>query len=343
MTETMRALVGGVGPDWELREVEVPSPAPGQLLVRVRAAALNRADLYMLEGSYKPNTKTGNVYTAGLELAGEVEAVGEGVQSPSAGDRVMGSTLGAFAPFAVLDHRHAIRVPAGLGWSEAAALPVGLSTAHDALVTQAGFTAGDSVLVTGASSSMGLLAIQLAKALGAGLVIGTTTSAEKAQGIAAAGADVVINTAVEGLAARVTEVTGAAGIDIALDHVGGQLFAELLPATRIGGMIVNIGRLAGAECTINLDQLAFRRMRIRGTTFSVRTAEERGEVCAALVGEVIPAVEDRRIEAIIDRVFPFADAHLAAARMRSNEAAGKIVLTMPDPQATTDTGQKEHE
>ena len=328
MAQTMSALVGGVAPDWELREVDLPAPAAGQILVRVRAAALNRADLYMLQGTYNPNTKTSNVYTAGMELAGEVEAVGEGVTSPTVGDRVMGATLGAFAPFAVLDHRHAIRVPAGLDWSEAAALPVGLSTSHDALVTQAGFKAGDTVLVVGASSSVGLLAVQLAKALGAGLVLATTTTAEKSGPIKAAGADLVINTANEGLAEKVTEATGGSGVDIALDHVGGQLFAELLPATRIGGMIINIGRLAGPECTINLDLLAFRRLRIRGTTFSVRTAEERGEVCAALIPEVLPAVEAGSIKPIIDRVVPFADAQLAAERMRSNEAAGKLVLTL---------------
>jgi NADPH:quinone reductase-like Zn-dependent oxidoreductase len=132
----MRALVGGVAPDWQVREVEVPKPGRGQLLVRVRAAGLNRADLYMLEGGYSPNTKPGNLYTAGFELAGEVESVGSEVERFAVGDRVMGSTLGAFAPYALLDYRHAIAVPGSLGWSEAAALPVGLSTEHDALVIQ---------------------------------------------------------------------------------------------------------------------------------------------------------------------------------------------------------------
>jgi NADPH:quinone reductase-like Zn-dependent oxidoreductase len=329
MTETMSALVGGVAPDWELRDVDVPTPEPGQILVRVRAAALNRADLYMLEGTYNPNTKTSNIYTAGLELAGEVEAVGEGVEIPAVGDHVMGATLGAFAPFALLDHRHAIKVPTELDWSDAAALPVGLSTAHDALVTQAGLVAGDSVLVVGASSSMGLLAVQLASALGARRVLATTTTDQKVGEIKAVGADVVINTATERLVEKATEATDGAGVDIVLDHVGGQLFAELLTATRIGGTIINIGRLAGPTCTINLDQLAFRRLRIRGTTFSVRTPEERGEVCAALVPDVLPALEDGRIKAIIDRVFPFAEAQIAAERMRSNQAAGKLVLTLP--------------
>jgi len=325
----MRALVGGVAADWQVREVEVPKPGRGQLLVRVRAAGLNRADMYMLEGAYSPNTKRGNVYTAGFELAGEVESVGSEVEDFAVGDRVMGSTLGAFAPYALLDYRHAIAVPGSLGWSEAAALPVGLSTEHDALVTQGGFRAGDSVLVVGATSSVGLLAIQLAKALGAGLVLATTTSEQKQRRLTTAGADIVINTRTERLAERVTEATGGSGVDIVLDHVGGQLFAELLSATRIGGMIVNIGRLGGPQCTINLDQLSFRRLRVRGTTFSVRTPEERAEVCAALAPDVLPAVADGRIQAMIDRVVPFGAAQSAAECMRANEAAGKIVLELP--------------
>jgi NADPH:quinone reductase-like Zn-dependent oxidoreductase len=201
----------------------------------------------------------------------------------------MGATLGAFAPYALLDHRHAIAVPGSLDWTEAAALPVGLGTEHEALVTQGGFTAGDSVLIVGATSSIGLLAIQLAKALGASRVIATTTSDDKATHLTAAGADVVVNTKTENIVEKVNDATGGAGADVVLDHVGGQLFADLLPATRIGGMIVNIGRLAGPQSTINLDQLSFRRLRVRGTTFSVPTPEEHGEVCAALVPEVLPA------------------------------------------------------
>ena len=325
---TMRVLAGGFGPEWEVREVEMPIPGPRQLLIRVRAAALNRADLYMLEGSYQPNTKTQTVYTAGLELAGEVEAVGTDARDFAVGERVMGSTLGAFAAYALLDHRHAIAVPESLGWIEAAALPVGLSTAHDALVTQAGVKAGDSVLVVGATSSVGLLAVELARALGADPVIATTTSGRKGGNLKAAGAHFVINTATENLVEGVNDATGGVGVDIALDHVGGQLFAELFMATRIGGTIVNIGRLAGPQCTINLDQLSFRRLNVRGTTFSVRSAEERAEVCAALIPEVLPAVAAGRLKPVIDTVFRFEEAQRAAERMRSNEAVGKLVLEL---------------
>ncbi len=328
MTNTMRALMGGVGPDWELRDVAVPTPGPGQILIRVWAAGLNRADLYMLEGSYNPNSKTSNVYTAGLELAGEVAAVGAEVDIAAVGDRVSGAGLGAFAEYALLDHRHAIAVPKSLSWTDAAALPVGLATEHDALVTQGGFTAGQHVLVVGATSAIGLIAVQLANVFGADLVVATTTSGAKKAALTDAGADVIINTKTENLGEVVTAVTGGAGVDLVLDHVGGQLFADTLAATRIGGTIINIGRLAGAEATIDLNQLSFRRLRLLGTTFSVRTADELADVCAALVPEVLPAVADGRIRPVVDRVFAFDDALKAAEYLRSNQAIGKVVLEM---------------
>ncbi len=330
MTETMRALVGGVGADWEVRELAVPRPGPGQILIRVRAAGLNRADLYMLEGSYNPNSKTSNVYTAGLELAGEVADVGVGVDTVAVGDRVSGAGLGAFADYALLDHRHAIAVPDSLSWTDAAALPVALATEHDALVTQAGFTAGQRVLVVGATSAIGLIAVQLAKVSGADLVIATTTSDAKKTALADVGADVVINTKTENLAEVVNAATDGAGVDIVLDHVGGQLFAETLPATRIGGTVINIGRLAGPESTIDLNQLSFRRLRLQGTTFSVRTPDELADVCAALVPEVLPAVADGRIRPVVDRVFAFDDALSAAKYLRSYDAIGKVVLEMKE-------------
>jgi NADPH:quinone reductase-like Zn-dependent oxidoreductase len=330
MTSTMRVLVGGIGPDWEVRELAVPEPGPGQILIRVRAAGLNRADLYMLEGSYSPNSKTANVYTAGLEMAGEVAAVGPDVTSVVVGDRVCAAGLGAFGEFAVLDHRHAIAIPESLSWSDAASLPVGLATEHDALVTQAGFTAGQSVLVVGATSAIGLIAVQLAKAFGASLVIATTTSDGKAHALKEVGADVVINTKTENLSEVVSAVTGGTGVDVVLDHVGGDLLAQTLGATRIGGTVVNIGRLGGPQSTIDLNQLSFRRLRLLGTTFSVRTPDELADVCAALVPGVLPAVADGRIRPVVDRVFAFDDAGKAADYLRSNQAIGKVVIEMKD-------------
>jgi NADPH:quinone reductase-like Zn-dependent oxidoreductase len=294
----------------------------------VRAAGVNRADLYMLEGSYSPNTKTTNVYTAGLEMAGEVAAVGPDVTWVAVGDRVCAAGLGAFGEYAVFDHRHAIAMPESLSWSDCAALPVGLATEHDALVTQAGFTPGNSVLIVGATSAIGLVAVQLAKAFGAGRVVATATSDAKRNALVGVGADVVVNTSTESLADTVLAATGGAGVDIVLDHVGGDLFAQTLGATRIGGTIVNIGRLGGPQATIDLNQLSFRRLRLLGTTFSVRTTDELADVCSALVPDVLPAVADERVRPVIDRVFAFDDAHKAADYLRSGQAIGKIVLNM---------------
>ncbi|MEU3615291.1 zinc-binding dehydrogenase [Streptomyces sp. NPDC006872] len=325
MTSTMRALMGGAGPEWDVRNVDVPTPGPGQIRVRVRAAAVNRADLYMLQGTYNPRAKTSDLFTAGLEFAGEVDAIGADVRHRSVGDRVMGVTLGAFAPYALVDHRHVITVPESLSWTDAAALPVALATEHDALA-QGGFGLRQSVLVVGATSSVGLIGVQLAKALGAAQVIATTTSGSKAEALKSVGADVVVDTASENLAEAVANVTGGAGVDLALDHVGGQLFADTFLATRVGGTVVNVGRLAGAESTIDLNQLSFRRLRVLGTTFSVRTPDELAEACAALATDVVPAVEEGRVRAVVDRVFAFDDAKAAADHMRSNTAVGKIVL-----------------
>ncbi|MFJ9631825.1 zinc-binding alcohol dehydrogenase family protein [Streptomyces sp. NPDC101175] len=329
MTSTMRALMGGAGPEWDVRDVDVPTPGPGQIRVRVRAAALNRADLYMLQGTYNPRAKTSDLFTAGLELAGEIDAIGADVRHRAVGDRVMGVTLGAFAPYALVDHRHVITVPESLSWTDAAALPVALATEHDAL-TQGRFALKQSVLVVGATSSIGLVAVQLAKALGASKVFATTTSDSKAEALKAVGADVVVNTTSENLAEAVAAANDGAGADLTLDHVGGQLFADTFLATRIGGTVVNVGRLAGAESTIDLNQLSFRRLNVIGTTFSVRTPDELADVCAALMADVVPAVQEGRIHAVVDSVFAFDDAKAAADRMRSGKAVGKIVLELPE-------------
>lgn len=324
----MSTLMGGLGPDWELRCAPVPTAGAGQVLVKVRAAGLNRADLYMLDGSYSPNTKTSNIFTAGLEMAGEVVAIGDGVESVKIGDRVAAAGLGAFAEFAVYDARLVIAMPDSLSWTETAALPVGLATEHDALVTQGNFAPGMSVLVVGATSAIGLIAVQMAKALGASLVAATTTSEDKEDVLTEAGADVVINTTRDNLHEAVLAATNDTGVDIVLDHVGGQLFADTLLATRPGGTIVNIGRLAGPESTIDLNALAFRRLRVLGTTFSVRTPDELASVCCALRPDILPAVADGRIRPIVDRIFAFDDATKAADYLRTNQAVGKVVLTL---------------
>ncbi|WP_406171675.1 alcohol dehydrogenase catalytic domain-containing protein [Streptomyces canus] len=177
MPETMTALFGGAGPDWTPRQVPVPQPGPGQIVVRAHAVALNNADASMLAAA-PTSGGTGAEYRAGFEFAGEVSAVGDGVQTPAVGSRAMGTTPGSFTQYVLADHRHVLPVPDELGYEEACALPTGLLTEHGAL-TVAGFQAGQSVLITGVSSSIGLIGVRISRAVNASRIIATTRSSAK--------------------------------------------------------------------------------------------------------------------------------------------------------------------
>jgi NADPH:quinone reductase len=337
MTETaprtMRALIGGNGPHWQLEQANVPTVPPGLVRVRVIAAGINRADLLKLDGTYGTSPTIGR-FAAGMEFAGIVETEDAGSPHLPVGAPVMGVTAGAFADYALCLPELLLPMPESISFAEAAALPTALITEHDALVTQAGFTAGQSVLIVGGTTSVGLVAIQLANALGAATVIGTTTSDDKRRIMRNAGAQVTINTKDEALAETVLQATNAQGADITIDHIGGDLFTDLPAATRIGGVIVNIGRLGGANVTLNLDELSFRRQRLYGTTFGVRTPEEMAAVFAALQPEITNAVAHRRITALIDHTYPPEDFQAAADRLRSNQTVGKIIFAFGETHST---------
>lgn len=327
----MRALIGGIGPDWVLKpDAPLPDLRLGAVRVRVGAAALNRADLYMLTGTYNPKLKPGDIYPAGMEFAGIVETSSPLAPSMPVGTRVMGVTMGAFADYALCDPRMLLPIPDGMTFEDAACLPVALATEHDALVTQAGFTAGQSVLIVGGTTSIGLVAIQLAKALGASTVIATTTSSAKRLALLEAGADVAVDTSSESLVDAVLAATEGKGVDVTLDHIGGAQFGSLPSATKPQGTIVNIGRLAGPATNLDLDQVSFRRQRLIGTTFSIRTPEELGQVCMALHATVMPAVAQGKFTPKIDSIYAVHDAQAAANRLRDNAAIGKILISFAD-------------
>ncbi|MFD9193747.1 zinc-binding alcohol dehydrogenase family protein [Streptomyces phaeochromogenes] len=328
MSATMTALFGGTGPDWEAREVAVPSAGPGRLLVRAHAVALNNADAAMLAGADPTAGGTGQEYQAGFEFAGEVLAVGENVESVAVGARVMGTSPASFAQYVLVDHRHVLPVPDELGYEEACALPTGLLTEHGALMA-GGFTAGQTVLITGATSSIGLIGLQIARTLGAGQIIATTRTAAKANLLKRSGADTVVATGEQDLTTAVLAATGGQGTDVVLDHVGGQTFADCLPATRVAGTIVNIGRLDTAVSTLDLDALSYRLLRLRGVSFGFSRAGELGAVIASAGQQLLPAVADGRVRPLIDSTFSFDRADEAAARLRSHQAGGKIVLSVP--------------
>ncbi|MEU9331413.1 zinc-binding dehydrogenase [Streptomyces canus] len=327
MPETMTALFGGAGPDWTPRQVPVPQPGPGQIVVRAHAVALNNADASMLAAADPTSGGTGKEYRAGFEFAGEVSAVGDGVRTPAVGSRVMGRTPGSFAQYVLADHPHVLPVPDELGHEEACALPTGLLTEHGAL-TVAGFQAGQSVLITGAGSSIGLIGVQISRALNASRIIATTRSSAKRELLEKAGADtVVIVTDEQDLAQAVLDGTGGEGV--ALDHVGGQTFAACLPATRTDGTVVNIGRLDQAASTIDLDALSYRHLRVQGVSFGFTRPAELGTVIATARQKLLAAVADGRVRPLIDTTLSFDTAAQAAERLRSHRAHGKIVLTVP--------------
>ena len=328
MTDTMRALVGGIGPDWVLEEVPVPQPGPGQVLIRNRAAATNNADIPMLTGADPTAGGHGRKYIAGFEYAGEVAALGEGVDTWQIGDAVMGSIPSAFAEYVVTDHRFVLPRPEGLDPEIACALPTGLLTEHGALTT-AGFTAGQSVLITGASTAIGLIGAQMVTALGASQVIGTTRSSAKRDLLTGVGVDSVIVTGEQDLTEATLAATDGRGVDVVLDHVAGQTFADCLRATKEDGHVVNIGRVSGPTSTIDIDHLSYRHLTVHGVSFGFTRDWEMSAVIAGLLPEVLPAVARGEIRPVIDLTVEFTQFQRAADRLRSGEALGKIVITLP--------------
>ncbi|WP_308285780.1 quinone oxidoreductase family protein [Streptomyces coriariae] len=240
----------------------------------------------------------------------------------------MGTTPGSFAPYVLAEHRHVLPVPDHLDYDVACALPTGLLTEHGALMT-GGFRAGQSVLITGATSSIGLIGVQIAKALGAGQVIVTTRSASKQDLLERAGANTVVVPGGQDLTGAVLHATGGEGVDVALDHVGGPAFAASLPAIRVDGAVANIGRLDTAESTIDLDSLSYRHLRVAGVSFGFTRPAELGAVNAAAGEQLLPAVADGRVRPLIDSTLTIDTAAQAAERLRSHQAHGKIVLAVP--------------
>ena len=282
----------------------------------------------MLDESDPTHGGHGKESIAGFEYAGEIAALGDGVDGWNVGDAVMGSIPYSFAEYVTADHRFVLPRPDGLAPEIACALPTGLLTEHGAL-TMARFEAGQSVLITGASTGIGLIGTQLAQVLGASLMVGTTRNADKRALLADAGVDAVIVTAEQNLTVEVLAATGGKGVDVVLDHVAGHTFAQCLPATAVDGHVVNIGRLAGAASTIDIDDLSDRHLTVHGVSFAFSRDGEMAAVIAGLLPDVIPAVVRGEIRPVIDRTLPVARFREAADRPRSGDAVGKIVLTFP--------------
>ena len=333
----MRCLV--ITPDG-LVPTERPTPAPGheQLLVRVHATALNRADLMQIAGVY-PAPPGWPADVPGLEYAGEVVAVGPGVRERAVGDRVFGLVGGGgLADHVVVHERTAVRVPDALSWTEAGAIPEVFMTAHDALV-QAEARPGELVLVHAVASGVGLAAVQLARAFGMQVVGTVRDSADAARKLDAARAlglrdGVALGAETLGDAKRLAEalaaLTGAParGADVVLDLVGGAYVGATCAAMAARGRMILIGLVAGRRDTLDLGLILNRRLSLRGTVMRSRPLEERIATAARFAREGVPLLADGRVRATIDATYPLEEANAAYALLASNRTTGKIVLTV---------------
>jgi NADPH2:quinone reductase len=312
----------------EIRDVAKPAPKPDEILIRVRAASLNRADLAIAAGS-RHGAAGGLGAIVGLECAGEVEAVGGEVKDFRPGDRVMSSAAGGFAEYAVTDFGRAHKIPANnMTFEQAACMPVAVQTMHNALVGAGRLRRGESVLIQGASSGVGLLGMQIAKHMGASIVMGTSTNDDRRARLGEFGCDLALDSRDPKWPDKVKQATGGKGVDLIVDQVSASVANQNMEAAAILGRIVNVGRLGGMKGEFNFDLHALKRIDYIGVTFRTRSRDEVRAIVQAARADLWPAIEAGRLALPIDRTFPLAQAAAALAHMKANAHFGKIVLVV---------------
>ena len=309
----------------ELRDAPAPEPGPGQILLRMHAAGLNRGEL-IVGHSVKPG---GAAKAAGAEGAGEVAKLGQGVSGFKTGERVMGRCAGSFSEYSLIDAREAVKVPANLSWEEAACIPLVFMVVHDMLIAQGRLKAGEWLLVTGVSSGVGVAALQTAKALGA-RVIGTSGSDEKLGKLKSLGLDLGIRTRSGDFADAVMKATDGKGANLVVNNVGGSVFPETVRALAFEGRHATIGYVDGVlKCELDIEALHTKRLTLFGVSNRLRNAEQRSTSVRGFAADILPFIADGKIRPLIDRVFPFAELPAAKDYMESNAHLGKIALTAP--------------
>jgi len=320
------AVVGENGA--EVRELPKPEPAPNEILIKVRASSLNRADVGVAAG--QQHGRVGGIGARlGLECSGEVEAVGGEVTTFKPGDRVMASAPGGYAEYAVTDAGRAHRIPGNnMTYEQAACFPVALQTMHNAVVTAGRLKRGETLLIQGASSGVGLMGMQIGKLMGASTVMGGSTNAARRARLKEYGCDLPIDTSDPRWPEEVKKATGGKGVDVIVDMVSAPVANQNLEAACVLGRIVNVGRLGGQKGEFNFDLHALKRIDYIGVTFRTRSPEEVREIVKLMRADLWPAVEAGKLSLPIDKTFPLDKVAEALAMMKANQHFGKIVLTV---------------
>lgn len=305
---------------------ELPVPGKAEILIKVHAAGVNRPDVHQRKGSYPPPPGASDL--PGLEAAGEVAAIGEGVERWSVGDRVTALTPGGgYAQYCKVHESNALPVPHGFTFTEAAAIPETFFTVWHNVFQRGGLRQGETLLVHGGSSGIGTTAIQLAKAFGAKIIV-TAGSPEKCAACVRLGADRAVNYREEDFVTAVKEFTQDNGVELILDMVGGDYVARNYKAAAIDGRIVQIATLGGAKAEADYSRLMVKRLTHTGSTLRPRTTEFKGIIAAELERKVWPLLADRRIAPVMDMIFPLNEAWRAHERMEEGQHIGKIVLDL---------------
>jgi NADPH:quinone reductase len=312
----------------EVRDLPKPVPKPNEVLIRVRASSLNRADLLVALG-HQHGSVGGVGSRIGLECSGEVEAVGEAVRDIKSGDRVMASAPGGFAEYVVTDAGRVHRIPGNnMTYEQAACFPVALQTMHNAVVTAGRLKRGETLLMQGASSGVGLMGMQIGKLMGAALVIGTSTNPERRARLTAYGCDLALDSRAPNWPNEVKKSTGDKGVNLIVDLISGDVVNQNLEAACLLGRIVNVGRLGGMKGEFDFDLHALKRIDYIGVTFRTRTIDEVREINRLMRADLWPAIEAGKLSLPIHKTYPLADIAAALSLMRANQHFGKIVIVV---------------
>lgn len=309
---------------FEPREVPVPQPKAGEILVKVCAASLNRGEILASISLHSAEVP----HPAGGDCAGEVHAVGEGVTAFKPGDRVLGRARGSFSEFVAMSVQQAALVPQRLTWEQAATVPISAITAYEAILGYGKLKSGETLLVVGAASGVGVVGVQIGKFLGA-KVIGVSRSAAKLEKLKAAGLDIGITAAGGGFADKVLAATGGQGVNLAINLVGGTAFPDCVRSLANQGRLAIIGYVDGQHhADIDLETVHGKRLQIFGVSNALLPPAQRAEAMRGFVRDVLPGFADGRIVPVIDRVFSFDELLAAKAYVESNAQLGKVVVKM---------------